>query len=952
MKRLFLMPVLAVFLLACTTTTAKIADYAGLGAPSDPVPFNKQIRTGQLANGLAYYILENSRPENRAYLTLAVNAGSILEEEDERGLAHFVEHMAFNGTARFPELELINYLRSLGMRFGPEVNAYTTYDQTVYGIEVPVEIADAGEKRIPNTALAIIDDWTHAITFTPKDVDDERLIIAEEYRTRLGAAERIRQKILPAIFHDSRYAERSPKGLPEIVVTAPAEKLLHFYQTWYRTDNMAVIFVGNFDGAALEAELNAHFSAPVPTTPLNRPTYDLPPPKRGTFQVEVVHDPEQTTTLINWYYKRPQLPLKNDLASYRVGIIDSLISRILSLRFDEATARPEMPYISASTGHSRYGVSSRYYIMSASAKTGMADATIRELFLQKEAIIRFGFTHDEIERAKRSFLSDIERLASEKDNRDSSYYVNALTYCFIDGGSIIDIDWELDAVRRLLPAIPDSDVSAVGKSYFAADDLIVLVVAPDAVTVPTPDQIKQIATDAHRTRIDPPESTEVNDQLLEALPNPGRIVAESLDPETGALTWKLSNGATVILKETTNRNNEIILYALAKGGNTTVPIGQNVSAQLAAELAAASGIGDFSLPELTKKLADKQVSLSLWISGFIRGVQGFTTTGDSTTFFELLYLTFTRPRIDPVAFSTAMDQYRTILAQRSDSPENYFSDEVTKIMYGSNPRFNPLTVSDLTMVRADDALTFLNKSLNPADWTFVFTGSIDRFLMRNLVQNYLAAIPRRNELFNAWTAVPITRPGAGKSVLYKGLYTGKDSKSMVYLASFQQEPFVEKEAMTAQVLNDYLNISLIESIREKLGGTYSIGVGVALSSLPPGGELTMSLSFVCDPERAPALAEAVQREITAIADGKVDADLLAKAIAARTKTWEQSMQSNSYIARLYANFSVLFNLPFANLDRRPSDFAAVTVNNIQEMSRRLVKKGTTTVILYPEGWIR
>jgi zinc protease len=362
--------------------------------------------TGTLPNGLRYYIVENAKPENRAYLTLAVNAGSVLETDDQQGLAHFVEHMAFNGTERFPESELVNYLRSLGMRFGADVNAYTSYDETVYGIEVPTEPDETGVKRIPDTALAVLDDWTHRLTFDPKEVDDERLVIMEEYRSRLGAMDRIRRLMLPILFEGSQYANRRAIGLPEIIENAPPSKLAEFYKTWYRADNMALIFVGDFDGPALEASLASHFSMPAPEGPLNRPKHDLPPPKKG-LRVKVFTDPELAFTRVELYYKRPPKPITSDLAGYRETVIDYLINTMLSYRFDEAASKPETPYVNAGGGTVRYGASSRYYMLAARAKTGAAEETLKEILRAKESMSRYGFTETELDRAKRGLLSYI-----------------------------------------------------------------------------------------------------------------------------------------------------------------------------------------------------------------------------------------------------------------------------------------------------------------------------------------------------------------------------------------------------------------------------------------------------------------------------------------------------------------------------------------------------------------
>ncbi|MDR0589712.1 MAG: insulinase family protein [Spirochaetaceae bacterium] len=937
---------IAFVLISCASSTkAKSEIYGGLGQPSDPVPFMTTVRVGTLPNGLRYYILENRKPENRVYLTLAVNAGSVLEEEDEQGLAHFVEHMAFNGTARFPESELIDYLRSLGMRFGPEVNAYTSFDRTVFGIEVPTEIDGAGIKGIPSKALEVIDDWTHGITFAPTDVDDERLVIMEEYRSSLGAMERIQRKIIPMIFQGSPYAERIPIGLPEIIQGAPPERLENFYKTWYRPDNMAIILVGDFDGAKVEAELPAYFTAPAPKDPLNRPYYDLPPPKKGSFSAAVITDPELPFTRIDLYYKRPPQAPGKDLAAYRQVIIDNLIDRMLSLRFDEAASKPETSYIWAGAADQRYGKSSRYYIMAAQAKTGSVEAALRELLREKETMARYGFTEAEIDRAKRSLVSDLEQMVSEQDRQESNFYVWSFTGHFLNEQTVPDITWELEAVKTLLPGIRTKDIQGTIRDYFAANDLRVFLYGPEseAASLPTEQQVRALVTESRRAKIAPPEAAVLTGELINEAPRPGIIESESTDP-SGAIIWTLGNGARVILRETRNRNNEIILYGMAPGGTTSVPEGEYISASLAAEMMEASGLGPYSRPELVKKLADKQVAVSFWTSSYLRGVQGSATTGDIKTLFEMLYLGFTEPRIDPEPMKALLDQYRTSLVQKNDDPDSVFVDEMRRIIYGNNPWFNPMELADLSRVDREQAGKFLKESLNPADYTFVFIGNIDVEALRTYTETYLASIPP-GDFRKTWTDLGIVRPGKTERLIYKG----KEERSTVFLGWYAPAPYSEAAGAAAGVLTEYLDIVLTEEIREKLGGVYSISADISLTPIP-AGELALQVYFVCDPKRVVELSTAIEELFAGLAAGTVKEDILGKSREAQKKTWETSLESNSFIARSYANFSVALNLPLSRLDRRPELYDAVGAADLQQTMSRALRNGPVRGILYPEGW--
>jgi len=917
----------------------------GLGKPSDPVPVMKNLRIGILPSGLRYFILENSMPENRAYLTLAVNAGSVLEEDDEQGLAHFVEHVAFNGTERFPELKLVSYLRSLGMRFGPEVNAYTSFDQTVYGIEVPVEKDGSGVRRIPDTALAVIDDWTRAITFLASDVDNERLVIMEEYRTRLGAWERLRRKWLPVLFRGSPYANRMPIGLPEIIEGAPTSRLEGFFKKWYRADNMALILVGDFDGAALEASLTDHFLIEKPDQPTNRPQFDLPLPQKGNVEVLTLTDPELTAASVNIYIKRSPQARRGDLSYYRSEIIDYLIDTMLSVRFEEALLKPETPHVSLNAGVANYAASSRFFVFMSTAKTGSAEASLEDLLKIKEAMLRYGFTDSEIATAAEMLVSDLQKLVQEKDKQQSQKHIHSLTDYYLNGGNYADIEWELNAVSRMLPHIKAKDINAVIKDYFASDDIQVFIFAPDSEQDSLPDEarIKQMIAESKNIKLTAPKSKTVEGGLLPSVPERGSVVSESIDAETGAVIWELSNGSRVILKSTKNKNDEIVMHAMALGGTSSVPLEDDVSASLAIEMTQVSGLGPWSRPDLTIKLAGKQISLSQFVYSYYRGFRGSSNTADLKTFFEMINLSFTDQRIDNEAVEAMMDQYRTSLALRSEDPHAVFSYEINRTIYSGHPHFKPLELDDLPKANIDTALAFVRRSQNPADYTFIFTGNLDNKTMKEYVETYLASIPR-GKSWNTLTDLNVTRPGKVENIVYKG----KEEQSTVYMVWFSKTPYSDELSAACQVLNEYLDIKLDDEIREKLGGVYSISSGVSVTPVPQG-ELSMQVYFSCDPKRARELQTAVIALLNQTANGSIDHDTFTKAVEAPKKEWEVSIQSNAYIAQSYANSSVLLRLPLSRLDKRPKLFDAVTQADIQRVCRQLLQSnGPAIVVLFPE----
>ncbi|MDR0322877.1 MAG: insulinase family protein [Treponema sp.] len=941
--------VVLVFALVFAFGSVHAADYSAVYDQSEKIPLTGRAITGTLPNGLTYYILENQRPENRAHLALVVNAGSVLERDDERGFAHFIEHLAFNDTKRFPKLELIEYLRSLGMRFGADVNAYTSYNETVYHFDVPVEVS-GGIKKIPDRALAILDDWTHAVSFKPEDVQSESLVILEELRSRLGAMERARKIIFPVLFAGSAYADREPIGLAETIANATALQLKSFYDFWYTSDNMALVFVGDFDGKALEAELANHFNMPAAVKPVDRPRYELPPPENGNFHVEIITDPELTSSSFMIYYKMPHSGQRGTVGYYRQSVIDYLTAIMLNMRFEEKASDPDAAAADYWGSTWRWSEKSRFYSMGTTPKTGgaavnLTEEALRELLLEKESIRRFAFTESELERAKLVFVSYMERQLSEKDRRDSSSYVNGFTLHFLTGEDMADIEWEAEAVASMLPGIGMNEIAEAVKNYFADNDCTVFLLAPqaEAENLPSAERIKEIFMETENANLSPRQDIAVTGELLQEIPASGLIISEEVDKETGAVILELSNGARVILKETANRNNEIIMYAMARGGTANVPEENIISASLVSEMVNVSGIGPYSRTELINKLAGKQVSFSFWNSGFTRGFQGSSTTQDIRTLFEMIYLFFLMPKLDERAVAAMLDQYRTNLAHQEENPQRFFSRELTRIIYNNHPLYMPLEAKDMDAVSLEKAFAFLNQCINPADYTFVFTGNLNPELMRGYSADFIASVPNAASM-NMWVDPEITRPQS----IERTIYRGQDERSMVYLARFAPgaSDFDEKKNQAAAVLSEYLDILLIDEIREKLGGVYSISSNVSVSVIPRG-EYSLNVFFQCDPARTDELIATVNDLLTDTANMPLNIDTFNKSKEALFMSHENSMQRNLFIAQSYINSSVLYNTPLNRLNMRPEAIKAVTVEDVQELIWNILAAGPVQIVLYP-----
>ena len=943
--KLFLIIIFSLFIITCVSVP-KI-DFAGLGAANDKVPLTSRALTGTLSNGLRYFILENSMPENRAHVALVVNAGSVLETETQRGFAHFVEHLAFKGTERFPEMELIDYLRSLGMRFGPDANAYTSYDETVYHFDVPVENIN-GVKRIPDRALAILDDWTYTVSFNPEDVESEKRVVLEEIRTRSGAMDRVRKITMPAIFSGSAYADRQPIGLANIIENSRPEQLRAFYERWYTSDNMALVFVGDFDGKLLQKELEQHFNMPEALKPVNRPYLEIPPPKKGNFNVEIITDPELTATNYTLYFKQKRSAQRGTIAYYRETIVDYLINSMLSLRFEEKASDPQSAAIDSWGGTWRWSQNAYFYTMGTQPKTGFAEEALTELLLEKESMRRFGFTQNELDRAKINLVSYMEKLLSEKDRMESKSFIRSITSHFLFGEDIADIEWEVNAVNLLLPGIGIKEISRTVNNYFAYDDINLFLIAPEAEksSLPSADRIRAVFRETRNVRLQVKKDNIITGELLDRVPVRGEIASEEKDEETGANIIILENGARIILQETANKNNEIVLYAAAKGGTANATEETIVSVNLLSEMVNVSGLGPYSRTELINKLSGKQVSMSFWNSSYYRGFQGSSTVQDINTLFEMIHLFFLMPKLDERAITAMIAQYRTTLAFQNEDPRRYFSRELNRIINNNHPLFMQLELKDIDKVSVNQAFDFLSQCINPGDYTFIFTGNLDYEQMRDLSAQYIGSVPKAKEM-NQWINPGLVRPAEGRRTFFKG----KDDRSIVYLAWITRgrNSFNEQRNQVSAVLSEYLNIMLTDEIREKLGGVYSISAGASNNTIPVD-EFRLSVYFVCNPARTDELIKAVRELVTDLISKPINIDIFNKAKEAMLMQHERSIQQNLHIAQSYANSSVLYNTPLNRLNLRPNVIRSITPADVQVLCRQILVSGPVEVVLFPEGW--
>ncbi len=859
---------------------------------AQPLGLDPAVRTGTLPNGLTYFVRRNAEPRNRAELRLVVDAGSVLEDEDQRGLAHFVEHMAFNGTERFERQELVDYLEGIGMRFGPDLNAYTSFDETVYLLQVPTDSAG-----LLATGFDVLKEWASAITFDGEEIDKERGVVLEEWRLGRGAQARVRDAQFPVLFAESRYAERLPIGDPEVLRSAPHDALRRFYRTWYRPDLMAVVAVGDFDPAAVEETIRATFGGLVnPPSPTPRPSFGLPGHDDTRFAIAT--DPELTTTSVAVLYKEPPDP-ETTVAAYRRRLHDRLYNRMLNARLYELTQQADAPFLGAFTGKGGFVRPSDLYIMQALVADGGVPRGLEALLTEAARVRRHGFLPGELERTKADLLRELEVAYNERETTDSRRFAGELVDLFLEDEPAPGIEREYELARRLLPTIALAELDALADEVTGSANRVILVSAPEAegVAVPTESDLRAVFEAVEerldRQGIEPYTETLSAEPLVAAPPAPGAITSASdYEDGSGVTEWRLANGVRVVLKPTDFKTDEVLVTAFSPGGTSLASEATFQSAEQAAAAVNVGGVGDWSATDLDKKLAGEAVSLRPYVGSREEGFSGSASPEDLETLFQLIHLYVTAPREDAEAFEAYTERLRGVLQNRSARPEAAFSDTLQVTLAQGHPRRQPFTVATLDEVALDEALAFYRERFRDAgDFTFVFVGAFTPAEIEPLVRQYLATLPaagreeaprdlgiRPPEGVVRKTVRRGIEPKARVALVFSGDLNVRldtldldgtieiDGRTLAVADSVYgaRREAARSERFLLEALADALRIRLREELREDRGGVYGVGVSAAVDR--PAGLYSVSVGFGCDPERADELTEAVFDEIARFKD--------------------------------------------------------------------------------------
>lgn len=908
-------------------------------AVTQPLPVDPAVTTGQFDNGLKYFIRRNTLPAGRAELRLVVNVGSVVEDQDQLGLAHFVEHMAFNGTKNFPKLETVRFLESLGMRFGPSINAFTSFDETVYMLQVPTD-----KPEVLARAVLILEDWAHQVSFDPAEVDKERGVIIEEWRSRRGADARMLDQQFPTLLKGSRYAERLPIGTVENLQSFKHDSLTRFYKDWYRPDLMTVIAVGDFDAAAMQQLITRHFAAlPKAVNPRPRPTVDVPP-HPGTLYA-VATDPEATGTTISVYGKMA-VRGQATVGDYRRSIVENLFAGMLNARLSELAQKPEAPFLAAAAGRGLFVKTAEASMLNALVKDDGIERGLTALYAEAERVARFGFTATEFERQKTNFLRGLEQAMAEKDKRQSAPFADEYVRVVTQGESFPGLDFEVTLTRQVLPGITLGEVNALAAEWVPEGNRVVMISAPkkDGLTMPDDATLGAAIAAARTASLTPYVDAVTGTTLIDALPAPGRVTS-TVTREWGVTEWQLSNGVRVVVKPTDFKQDEILVRAFSPGGSSLAPDTDFLSQESAAQIIGLGGLGKYSNLELGKVMTGKVASASTAIAELEESVSGRASIKDLEAMFQLIHLRFTAPRADPVIFGVLTSQMKTMMANQRAQPEFVFSEVLQDTMFQGHVRRKVPTTEQLEAgLNLDKALAFYkDRFADAGDFTFVFVGTVNPDTLKPLVERYLGSLPSTGRK-ETWRDLGVRRP---KGVVEKVVEKGIEPKSQTSLTFHGPFVYNQEQRVAIRAMADVLQTRLREALREELGGTYSVSVSAGYER-EPRAEYTVSIGFGSDPGRADALATRVFEEIAAFkAAGPTDKQVT-DVKAALARDFETNIKQNAYVlSQLVFKYQV-GEAPQTLLDV-PSYYAKLTGAAIQAAAKQYLDTANyVKVVLMPE----
>ncbi|WP_299336795.1 pitrilysin family protein [uncultured Psychroserpens sp.] len=913
-------------------------------SPSEAIPMTPEVKTGVLSNGLTYYIQNNGKPEDKVELRLAIKAGSILETEDQRGLAHFMEHMNFNGTTNFKKNELVDYLQSIGVEFGADLNAYTGFDQTVYILPIP---SDDPEKL--DKGFQILQDWAGGALLTAEDIDEERGVVIEEYRTRLGAATRMQSKYLDKIAYNSKYADRLPIGTKENLENFKYESLRNFQKDWYRPNLMAVIAVGDLDVETLEKKIKDNFSG------LKNP--DNPKPREefgsenheGTF-VAVEWDEEATGSQVQIYYKDKGKSKKTKtVKDYRDNMVEGLFTQMINNRLSEYSNKPNPPFIYGFSYHGGIiGNKDAYQSVAQTNETGQLEA-LKTLLEENERVKRYGFKASELERAKKDYLARIERSYKNRDKRESNRIVGAYIQNFLQESPVPGIEWSYNYAQSELPKIKLDEVNGLINEFLHDDNRLVVLTGPkkDGLKKVTEKEVIDLLDAVKKSDIKDYEDEAVRSEMMANKPAKGSITNVEVNNKgqlNETTTMTLSNGAKVTFKKTDFKNDEILFEAFSYGGTSLYA--DDVLKQTASANGGLfeAGIDGLTKNDMTKMMSGKIARVRPYIGSLDEGMRGSASPKDLETMFQIIHLYFTKLDKDPEAFQSFISKQKAFLGNIMSNPNVSFSIALGEYINKGNPRYTGFPTEEaLDKANYDLAYEkFKERFANAGDFNFYFVGNIDEEQLKDFAETYIASLPGNasKEMYK----VPAFRPEyANKEFIFN---KGTEPKSQVNLIYSGEATYDVKEARAMNILGEILSIKLIEKLREEEGGVYGAGARGSIRKTPYGS-YSFSISFPCAPENAEKLASASIAELQKIIDNGPEAKDLDKVKKALLLTRKEQLEQNRFWMSTIRN--VDFNKSdINNVVNYEANINAVTTDDVHKVAKKYLQEGYLKAILLPE----
>ena len=856
-----------------------------------PIPTDPHVRIGTLDNGLTYYIRHNALPEHRADFYIAQKVGSILEEDSQRGLAHFLEHMCFNGTTHFPGDALKNYLESIGVKFGENLNAYTSLDETVYNIcNVPVS-----RDGIIDSCLLILHDWSNDLTLAPEEIDKERGVIHEEWRTRSGAMMRMYEKTFPIIYEGSRYAYRLPIGTMEVVDNFPYQVLRDYYEKWYRPDQQGIVVVGDIDVDQIEAKIKTTFAdIAKPVNPAERVYYPVPDNKEPIVAIE--KDKEQTQASMYVFYKHEPIANedKTDINYLVWDYATSLISEMICTRFSELMQSAQPPFIYAYAYDNDFFVAKTKGAFTgyAASKDDGIETALTALMREMERARRFGFTASEYERARAEYLRQLESAYNERDKQKNDYYVKQYVRHFIDNEPIAGIENEYALMNQLAPNIPVDVLNQVMGTLMSDSNLVVALYCPEkeGLRLPTTDDVRALIDRVKAEKLEAYVDKVSDEPLMASAPKAGKVKKTAEGP-LGSTVWTLSNGAKVVLKKTDYKADEIQMQAFSFGGSSLYDNDEILNIRAMGEVIGIGGLGNFSLVDLQKALAGKKASASASISDKTEGIFGDCSPKDLETMLQLTHLLFTAPRMDSEAFQSYKTRTKAALQNREANPMVTFSDSLQATLYSHHPRTLRIKADMVDRIDYERIMQmYRDRFADASDFTFVFVGNIDEAVLRPLVETYLASLPvvKRKETFRDNHLY--FRQGECRNLFTKQMETPKTTVFAFYNG---QCPYTLENCILADALSQVMDIVYTEEVREKEGGTYGVGVYCSLNKYPKE-EAFMQIVFDTDPDKYEKMVGIILAEAEKMAQEGPKEAILEKVKEFMLKKYKEDVKENGF----------------------------------------------------------